>query len=494
MKRREFLQYGTGAIGTLIVGSQLSWLLSACGGGGGGGGTGGSGSGGGVQVESIRFRITDAVKEMVTHNSINAATCYFWIYKDDRFPSDCPGPNIFTTEGERIEIELTNELDENHAFFIPGVVDSGPIAPGATRKIAFTAPAGGTYLYYDNLNAPVNRVMGLHGAFVVMPKSASGFFNKITPYSNPTDAVQRLYNDFGSSDHWPGLAWHEGDPLTDTPPFRQYIWITSEASPLLFDEVGNHTPGLDFSAAAFVNRFLHDPYADTFNTGVFNRKAHFFTLSGQSGHFSHHNPYVSPYGRVGEPALIRILGAGLWEHSMHIHANHVFVTSVNGTVQENPLWVDTYTLRPLWTVDYTVPFMRPPDIPNVRGIGRADAPLAVASAPLQGGWGAGGGDTVGGVSTWPPLQELDMRIPKVGRFAGTTPLDVQLSPMCYPMHSHSEASQGAQGGNYNCGLISGINFTGDRNTPGGVTTFPNRPSAKGPRTSGPPADDSGHSG
>ncbi|HXE97591.1 MAG TPA: hypothetical protein VN642_14385, partial [Dongiaceae bacterium] len=65
---------------------------------------------------------------------------------------------------------------------------------------------------------------------------------------------------------------------------------------------------------------------------------------------------------------------------------------------------------------------------------------------------------------------------------GVIDISAQMSPQCYPMHDHSESTQTAQGGNYNCGLITGINFTGDRNTPGGVTTFPNAPDnpANGP--------------
>jgi hypothetical protein len=47
------------------------------------------------------------------------------------------------------------------------------------------------------------------------------------------------------------------------------------------------------------------------------------------------------------------------------------------------------------------------------------------------------------------------------------------------MHDHSEPSQTAQGGNYNMGLISGINFIGDRNTPGAMN-FPNQPLIHGP--------------
>ena len=51
--------------------------------------------------------------------------------------------------------------------------DSGPIAPGATFSGTFTATQSGAFLYYDNLNEPVNRVMGLHGALVVRPAAAA---------------------------------------------------------------------------------------------------------------------------------------------------------------------------------------------------------------------------------------------------------------------------------------------------------------------------------
>ena len=55
------------------------------------------------------------------------------------------------------------------------------------------------------------------------------------------------------------------------------------------------------------------------------------------------------------------------------------------------------------------------------------------------------------------------------------------------MHDHSEPSQVANGGNYNCGLISGIVFTGDRKgaRPGQaakVLTFPDRPTTGDPMT------------
>jgi hypothetical protein len=172
---------------------------------------------------------------------------------------------------------------------------------------------------------------------------------------------------------------------------------------------------------------------------------------------------------------------------MHIHANHIYITSVNGVVQSNPIWVDVFNLYPMGVVDYTNPYMRPPDVPNVRGIGRPDLGLP---AGISGG------------RTWPPIEEINTFMPggpdtpgtafqKVGSLTASdvngTPISlaVQLSPLCYPMHDHSEPTQTSQGGNYNMGLISGMNFIGDRNT---LMNFPNQPAINCP---GPLATDVG---
>jgi hypothetical protein len=414
---------------------------------------------------------------MVTHNPggalPNEALCYFWVFKEDRFPTECPGPQIFAFEGDRITVNVTNALDGPHAFIIPGrrpgdtpMVDTGPIAPGATVSVTFEAKDPGTYLYHDNLNAPVNRVMGLHGAFVIMPQAAASG-HKLTPYKNPTPAVQQLFDDFGSAPWFPGLAWETGDAATSTPPTRQHIWLLHQASPVLFEEVGlfaQNNPGQDYPAAQFLDLFLNDPFVNSSNdprvppgtplvTPLPNRKPSYFTINGQSGHFSHNHGVITPNYRIGEPTLVRTINAGLMLHSMHMHANHNYVTAVNNEPQDSLLWIDTFTAYPMEHYDYMIPYMRPPDIPNVRGIGRADAGIVTNFA-----------------TTWPPLEEFGRAHPPRGtlrtNFAGTALVDIgqSQSPLVYPMHDHSEPSQTAQGGNYNCGLIAGMNIIGDRNT------------------------------
>jgi hypothetical protein len=386
-------------------------------------------------------------------------------------PPDCPGPTIYAIKGDTISINITNQLDEPHSFFIPGnlpgdppIFDSGPILPGQTlSNLTFTASVSGAHLYYDNLNAPVNRQMGLHGALVVRPAAALGGHN-FTPYdvtaanynngTGPLAHIQKIFDMFGTP-FWPGLKWEEGDPATNCPPFRQYVWLYHMASPNLQAEVGNLPPGVEMDPKVFMNKIARDPFSPTRN----NNLPQYYTVNGQSGFFSHFIPAITPISRVGEPVVIHILNAGVQAVSHHMHCNHFYVTSQNGVPNKNPIWVDIYSVRPMDRIDYTFPYMRPPDTGSVRGIGRPDQPLQTSSGTL----------------CWPPQQEMQTFFPPdflpapgtpgVPTDANGVPLNMgqRLSPLCYPAHDHLESSQTAQGGNYNMGLITGAYILGDRN-------------------------------
>lgn len=438
MERRDFLASSFGGLSALVVGKILPW--------------GNQGTAiASLHLQSLNFEITGIVKEMVTHNLINNSECNFWVFKEKNFSADCPGIIIVAQEDESIEVTITNKLDEDHAFYINDLIDSGRIPPGETVSFSFIAPKAGTYLYYDNLNAPVNRAMGLHGALIVMPKKCSG--SKYTPYSDPTKEVQALFDDLGSSAHFPGLSWEDEDASTKTPAFRQHVWILHEASPQLFAEVANYPPGEEYPSVKFIQDYTMDKYANTFETGNFNKKPHYFTINGQSGFLSHHNPYITPWRRVGEPVVIRILNAGLYTHSLHIHANHFYLLSINHKVMDNLWWLDTHEVEPMEITEWLLPVMRPPDVPNERGIGLCDPPLI----------------GLNGKPVWPPTEEMQSFFPEEA-----SPLAASQSPLCYPMHDHIEISQTAQGGNYNMGMMSGIVFTGDR-TNHGFMNFPNYP-------------------
>ncbi|MEE9197581.1 MAG: multicopper oxidase domain-containing protein, partial [bacterium] len=326
LSRRRFLKYS--ALGLVVVGSGafLSRLygLEAL-------------AGSSSPPGRYRLSITEALVEQ-----IDGTLVYMWAFEDldrGRNPSQLPqvpGPVLEATAGGSLVLEITNDLPQEHAFAIPGLFTSSPIPPGATREFDIPIPAGkaGAYLYFDPLNEPANRVLGLHGALVVSPPTGN------TPYSNPTPNVQRLFNALGTSSEFPGEAWRRE---------RTKIWLFHQVDPKVHRMAERGVDPREIAA------FLKTP-------GRFTPR--YFTINGESGAFAAHNHDITPRGRIGQPHVIHQLNAGLVTHSPHIHGNHVYVLSINNVVQGSLFLVDTWTMKPLDRVDWLLPFERPPDIPG----------------------------------------------------------------------------------------------------------------------------------
>ncbi len=387
MKRRDFIKTGLSGLAAIAVGGvglpQLfrseSFALD----------------------RTVKLSMEGALVEMVDRSKV-----FHWLFSSAATGPSFPGPVLFATAGDLVTVNVANHLNEPHAFQIIGTnVLTAPIYPGKSATVSFTAPAAGSYLYTDPLNAPANRVLGLHGAFIVSPAAGN------TPYSYPTPTVQRLFNDLGASKQFPKFALSPAG----WDPSRFRIWLQHQIDPLF-----NAQAQADFLAgrASTVS-------AAKMRTSFLPR---YFTINGKSGVFSAHDPGIALSGRIGQPMLVRILNSGLFTHSNHIHANHVYVIAVNGAVQDNLFFVDTFTIDPLDRVDWLVPFLRPPDIAGNR------------YTPLR--------------NLIP--NELGLTIDGPNGSPG-----VQQSPLGYPMHCHLETSQTAAGGNYPQGTLTHFDFLGD---------------------------------
>ncbi|MBI5664982.1 MAG: multicopper oxidase domain-containing protein [Nitrospirae bacterium] len=338
------------------------------------------------RTTSYSLNISEALVEMVDGTAV-----YMWLYEDPMKGPSFPGPVINANEGDRIILSITNTLDEDHSFSVPGVVESGNIAPGEKKVLTFTVPATGTYLYFDSLNAPVNRILGLHGAMVVLPHDTGN-----NPYTNPASAVRELFNDLGHAEHFPGEPW-----IAE----RTRIWLFTSVDPK-FNQMAME--GKLINPEELVNSYL----------------PRYFTINGQSGAFAAHDHNNVPSGRIGQPHLIRLLNADVDFHSPHIHGNHVYVTAINAQTRDNAQFVDTFTLAPMDRVDWLLPFMRPPDIPGdpnmpLRELVKnelskvlGDVPQSPLTYPMHGHdelsqTAAGGNYPQGLVTTWEITGDLD---------------------------------------------------------------------------------------
>lgn len=385
----------------------------------------------------INLSMTEAMVEM-----FDKVQVYHWVYSCDvsnpaagvkglqGVGPSFPGPVIFATAGDQLTLNITNNLPGNvpHAFQIVGTkIKTGPIPPGQTKSITFKVPDGGTYMYIDPLNAPINRVMGLHGCLISLPPFTPR--QRITPYSKPTATVQAIFNDLGVTPELPPnqadvAAFGRGGWFADldlpNPRFR--LWFVNSTDPVLNGEI---QAGVIPTPDAFRRRYV----------------ALYMMMNGRSGGYCTSHKEIKPAAMIGQPILIRFLNAGMVQHSAHIHGNHILVMSVNNQIQDNVFSLDTFAMRPLDRVDWLLPYRMPPDIPNVKNDAANNGAASFHVPPT-------------GILRTNCAQELQNRPGLDTRW----PLQ---RPMPYPMHCHSEPSQAGAGGNYPGGLVTHWEINGD---------------------------------
>ena len=328
MKRRDFIKAGSlGLIGTVAgTTTLLTWSQRA-------------------YSATINVNLSMVAGDVTM---IDDTLAYMFTFSTTGL-AEYPGPTILCQEGDTIQLSLNNNLSTQSSFKVQGTSIYKTVAANSNTSLIFTAPVAGTYLYHDSLNNGVNRVMGLHGALVVMPR---GITNK---------------------------------SFATGPSFiRQYKWILGNVDPLWGEAVRTNGHNYVTNAALSLNSF----------------KPRYFTINGQSYNRSK-NSNTSLEGLFGEPALVRMLNAGMATHSPHFHGNHVKVISIN---QKNftPELIkskDAVSMFPLDARDVIYPFETPPD-------------------------------------AWPPVT----------------------GPQHYPMHCHAEPSQTAAGGMYPHGMHTVIDL------------------------------------
>jgi FtsP/CotA-like multicopper oxidase with cupredoxin domain len=286
---------------------------------------------------TIDLFITEGEKMMVDGRMVYVRT-----FSPVRDRVSLPGPLMLVAENDAISITVTNTLNQPHGFAIDGVIDSGPIEPGETKTLEFTAPAAGTYLYEDPVDSPFSRLLGLHGALVTMPVDGS-------------------------------MSVYPGGPKF----VRQWVWVTENVDSVWCERARR-------GGTTTLDEIVPD----------------YFLINGRSGVDSVHDPSISVHGKLYEPALVRIVNAGVATHAMHFHGNHLEVVCQNAKRAPYLMKKDTIMMPGGYTKDAILPFNPPPDI-------------------------------------WPPIEEWGPEL-----------------TLSYPMHCHAEMSQTAAGGLYPNGMLA----------------------------------------
>lgn len=95
-----------------------------------------------------------------------------------------PAPRISVREGDRVRINLQNDLPESTAIHFHGLelpndmdgvpfITQPPVKPGTSYVYEFTVPNAGSHMYHSHHNSAKQVGLGLLGAFIVEPKNGA---------------------------------------------------------------------------------------------------------------------------------------------------------------------------------------------------------------------------------------------------------------------------------------------------------------------------------
>ena len=328
--------------------------------------------------------------EPVDYEMIDGTIVYMVFF----FEGEHAHPPLEALEGETIAIKVTNADTVPHGFAITGIpaASIASIPPEQTRTVTFTAPFGGSYIYHDPLDAPINRLVGLYGAFVITPRLGTTPGGSPTPFSRDeqTAEVRFLFDALGRTERFRGNQWDPHDHERDK------IWLLSQVDPLLNARVMRRESINPASVRqTFLPRYFHINFVSGFDAADHEELPAAKRAAAK---------LIEPEGKEGQPTILRCMNAGLCTHSLHIHGNPVFGTSntnADGSpfCESNIFELDAWMLPPLVRRDMVLPFEKPFD-----------------------------------AAVWPPKQEP--------------------FPMRYVMHCHTEMSNTAGGGNYPQGIVT----------------------------------------
>jgi FtsP/CotA-like multicopper oxidase with cupredoxin domain len=131
--------------------------------------------------QQLPFRMDNGVKVFELRASVVRWTILPDVTVDAyTYNGQIPGPRIHIREGDRVRINVKNELPEDttvhwHGLILPNQMDGPvdvtqpPIKPGETYVYEFTAEQHGTYFYHPHAKPDRTQALGLYGAFIIDP-------------------------------------------------------------------------------------------------------------------------------------------------------------------------------------------------------------------------------------------------------------------------------------------------------------------------------------
>ena len=139
------------------------------------------------------WKVFDLETSVIEWNILPDVRTMAYAYNDQ-----IPGPRLRVTEGDRVRINVTNNLPEPttvhwHGLIVPNAMDGPadvtqePIAPGASFTYEFITEQRGTFFYHTHADVDRQQALGLYGALIIDPRQPSDY-----PYAYDQELVIQL--------------------------------------------------------------------------------------------------------------------------------------------------------------------------------------------------------------------------------------------------------------------------------------------------------------
>jgi FtsP/CotA-like multicopper oxidase with cupredoxin domain len=273
-----------------------------------------------------------------------------------------PGPTLIVTEGQTVQVTLTNNLPKaagNTSILFPGFTvsaipagsqpggcsnTSSPAQPGVlTTEVAngcvvtysFTANKPGTHTYYSGTQGDVQVEMGLYGALIVLPAAVPSVCNN-TPNDSARAAVRTTS---GGDPAGPQQDFRLANAAYNHPSAcydREYLFQFSEMDLAVHQQVevqvqADAAKPTQCAKSTGCLAVATEPYVATYfminGRSMPDLMEPNYSLSFPSQPYNG-NPHMHP----GELTLLRIIGTGRWQHPFHEHGNHVRILARDGNL------------------------------------------------------------------------------------------------------------------------------------------------------------------
>ncbi|MDQ0219979.1 multicopper oxidase family protein [Peribacillus cavernae] len=259
-----------------------------------------------IESKTLTGKNINLVAEEANHQLNEKVNVAAWT-----FNRSVPGSQIRVKEGEKVNINLKNELPDpvtihwhgiplpNNMDGIPGVTQNA-VQPGKSFTYKFTASVPGTYMYHTHQDGVNQLDKGLYGSFIVEPKTPTydrDYSLMLDEWMSNPEEMEGM--DMSGTEDMEGMDHSNMSGMEDNSNSKKDEKESTEND----DSMAGH---------------------DMSNYDI-------FTINGKSG------KEIKPLKvKEGEKVRIRLANIGYMSHKIHLHGHDFKVVAIDGQELNEP--------------------------------------------------------------------------------------------------------------------------------------------------------------